>query len=545
MRNKSFLWMCFSLVFSFCCSEYALTQSDPHAGCAAPPSYIPGDLLQREAPLRTGTGNSHDTITTSSKEAQAFYDQGVNYLDAYVWIEASRSFHQALRHDPSLAMAYLGLSYVNSGIENADAAKEFLEKAKSFASNVSDYEKRRIEIREKQLAALDSIEDVSKHLAYKKAIDDALAKHLASPHLWIQRGNAEESTAAGRGQRGTAASVAFYQMALRLEPENGAAHHFLIHSYETIGDIEKALVHGETWARLAPAIPHAAHMWGHDLRRVGRVDEAIVQFQKTDALERAYYKSENIDSSFDWHHGHNLDLLATCYEHKGQIHSAEKLAREASNTPALDAYSAFRHRELPSFLIRRERYQEAVDAARIMTQSKHPQARTAGYALAGQALIGLGKIQEAEQAFDQARKELESIPRVTPGVIPNRAIVQPWVDALQGELLLKKGNVEEGRKILKDVQRALRATPGPDAWIQTLFRLESIARSARDSNDWDLAEYTALQMLEHDEAYGGSHLAMALVLEKKGDAQGAAREFQAAKRYWQQADPEIVKLTKN
>ena len=179
MRNKSFLWMYFSLVITFCCIEHALSQSDPHAGCAAPPSYIPANLLQREVPLRTGAGNSHDKITTSSKEAQAFYDQGVNYLDGYVWIEASRSFHQALRHDPDLAMAYVGLSYVHSGIENAAAAKEFLEKAKSRASKVSDYEKRRIEIREKQLAALDSIEDVPKHLAYKKAIDDALAKHLS------------------------------------------------------------------------------------------------------------------------------------------------------------------------------------------------------------------------------------------------------------------------------------------------------------------------------------------------------------------------------
>jgi hypothetical protein len=152
---------------------------------------------------------------------------------------------------------------------------------------------------------------------------------------------------------------------------------------------------------------------------------------------------------------------------------------------------------------------------------------------------------EAQQAFDKARHELETIPRITPGIIPSRALVQPWVDALHGELLLKNGSQEEGRKILKDVQRALRSIPGPDTWIQTLFRLESIARTAREANDWELAEYTATQMLDHDAAYGGSHLALALVLEKKGDAAGAAKEFEIAKRYWQQADPEIVKLTKN
>jgi tetratricopeptide (TPR) repeat protein len=330
-----------------------------------------------------------------------------------------------------------------------------------------------------------------------------------------------------------------------MNPENGAAHHFLVHSYETIGKIEKALEHGETWARIAPSIPHAAHMWGHDLRRVGRVDEAIVQFEKTDALERAYYEAEKMDPGLDWHHGHNLDLLATCYEHKGQIKTAEKFVREASNARGMDAYSSFRQRELPSFLVRRARYQEAVDAALEMTKSTHPQARTVGFALAGQAYIGLGKMGDAQQALNQAHQELEKIPRITAGIIPNRGMVQPWVDGLQGELLLKEGNHAEGGRILKEVQRGLRAIPGPDAWIQTLFRLESIARAARESGDWSLAEYTAEQMLDHDSAYGGSHLAIALVLENKGDKAGATREFEAAKRYWQQADPDIVKLTKN
>jgi hypothetical protein len=56
---------------------------------------------------------------TCSKNAQPFYDQEVAYLlYSYVWIEAARSFHRALRGDPGLAMAYLGLSRVYSGLED-------------------------------------------------------------------------------------------------------------------------------------------------------------------------------------------------------------------------------------------------------------------------------------------------------------------------------------------------------------------------------------------------------------------------------------------
>src|SRR5262249_21571228 len=96
-------------------------------------------------------------------------------------------------------------------------------------------------------------------------------------------------------------------------PGHFAAHHYLIHSLENCGRISEALVHAEIYAKMAPAVPHALHMYGHDLRRVGKINEAIAQFKRADELERAYYKAENIAPELDWHHEHNLDLLATSY----------------------------------------------------------------------------------------------------------------------------------------------------------------------------------------------------------------------------------------
>jgi tetratricopeptide (TPR) repeat protein len=283
-------------------------------------------------------------------------------------------------------------------------------------------------------------------------------------------------------------------------------------------------------------------MWAHDLRRVGRIDEAIAQFLKTDALERAYYAAEGIDPSFDWHHGHNLDLLATSYQHKGRMGLAERTMREAATLSPVDAMRAFSLRELPNFLIHRGRHAEALEAARAMTTTKHAQARAAGHSLAGQALIGLGRIDEAGKELEAARRELDEVPRVTPGIIPRRSQVEPWVEWLGGELLLRNGKMDQGRAVLKEVQRGLRAVPGPDAWTQNLFLLESMARSAREAGDWELAEHTAKQMLDHDPNYGGSHLAMALVLEHRGDAAGAARELEAARGFWRDADPELPEL---
>ena len=57
-------------------------QEDHHGGCDMPPTYVPAELLQRDIPLRKGIGNSRETITTKSVDAQAYYNQGLNYLES-------------------------------------------------------------------------------------------------------------------------------------------------------------------------------------------------------------------------------------------------------------------------------------------------------------------------------------------------------------------------------------------------------------------------------------------------------------------------------
>ena len=513
-------------------------QADEHAACTSA-GWVPREILDRPVLLRPGVGNARETVTTSSKEAQAFYDQGLNYLHGYVWIEAARSFTQALRHDPRLAMAHVGLSRVYSGLDAPDEARAALARAEALAPEASPRERRRLELRARQLEAMADLADGARHAAYKKAIDDALAADVEDVELWLLRGNAEEATAAGRGQRGGAASTAFYLAALRLSPDHSAAHHYLTHSYETIGQIARALEHGEAYARLAAAIPHAHHMWGHDLRRVGRVDEAIAAFRRTDELEKAYYAAERIDPGYDWHHVHNLDLLAGSYQHKGQMRLAEATMREAAALPPVTDRLAFDQKALAAFLVERGRLEEALADARVLAGSRWPAARAVGRALAGEALLGLGRREEAERELAGAAAELGQVPASVAGISVARGQVKPYVDVLEGKLMLGSGQAPAGRAILQDVQRALRAIPGPDAWMMALFRLESIARAAREAGDWELADFTARQMLDHDPAYGGSHLAAALVAGHRGDAAGAEAALAAAARFWRDADPDL------
>ncbi len=511
---------------------------DPHAACADM-GWVPREILERPVSLRSGTGNSADTPTSASPEAQAFYRQGLNYLHGYVWIEAARSFNQALRLDPGMALAYWGLSRTYSGLDDDEAAIRMARRAQELAQSASPREQRRIALRLKQLEAIADFGNPALHNAYKQAIDQALAIDYDDVELWLIRGNAEEPSAAGRGQRGAAASTAFYHQALKVAPANAAANHYLIHSYEGVSRIQDALTHGSAYASLSPAIPHAHHMWGHDLRRVGQIDEAIRAFTRTNDLENAYYAEEKIPVELDWHHVHNLDLLATSYEHKGQMKKAESLLREATAVPPLTEYQEFNQKSLTVFLLGRQRWGDALKAARSLSGGKGAATRVVGHALAGHAHLGLKKLGPARESLLAAQRELEAVPVLTAGIRVNRGAVLAYADALRAELSLRDGKVDEGSALMKDVQRRLRALPGPDAWTQALFRLDAFARMARDVGDWDLAEHTARQMLEHDPKFGGSHLALALVAQHRGDDTLMRSEAAEAGKYWSQADGDI------
>jgi tetratricopeptide (TPR) repeat protein len=355
----------------------------------------------RRAWPRAGPRPRHDRLA----EAQAFYDQGVAYLHSYVWIEAARAFRQALRSDPKLALAHLGLSRVATALEDKATARRELELGEALASGSSPRERRRLGVRRAQLDALDELTNPARHAAYKQALDEALAQDMDDVELWLLRGNAEEATAAGRGQRGGASSVAFYERALQLSPDHLAAHHYLVHSYEMIGRIDDALAHGEVYARLAPGVPHAHHMWAHDLRRVGRTRDAIAEFLKADALEKAYYAAEGVPAELDWHHQHNLDLLATSYQHQGQLREAEALMRQSFALPPPYEYSAFNKKEWPVFLLGRGRVADAREAAQSLVSSRFAAARAIGHVALAQAALAAGSADTARAEAALAERE--------------------------------------------------------------------------------------------------------------------------------------------
>src|SRR5262245_18358260 len=120
------------------------------AGCASKTSHPPEPQvpIQRPpAPLFEGLGNLHHPMTTKSKEAQRYFDQGFILLYGFNHAEAIRSFWATAQIDPDCAIAYWGIAYaygpnINMPMDEKAVPKawEALQKAISLRAKASPVE---------------------------------------------------------------------------------------------------------------------------------------------------------------------------------------------------------------------------------------------------------------------------------------------------------------------------------------------------------------------------------------------------------------------
>jgi tetratricopeptide (TPR) repeat protein len=502
---------------------------------AHPIPVVPAELLNRPVPLRLNIGRAHDVVSTSSREAQAYYDQGLAYLHGYVWIEAARSFNQSLRIDPRLAMAEAGLSIAYTELNQPAAARTALDKARALAMQASEHDRLHIAARAAQAEAEAAAGDQAKLTVYRRALDQALAKAPQDVELLILRGVAESPDPSDRGQGSVAASIPFYEKALALG--GGAAHHYLTHALENSGRVAEAQPHADAYSRAAPAIPHALHMNGHVLRRLGRIDEAVGAFEAASRAEAEYLRTEKIPAEYDWHDEHNRDLLGSSYQYLGQMVKAERELKAAFDLPSPLIVQMYNKRAWPEFLISRGRTDDALAAARVLTAHSVSLVRAVGHIEAGHARLAAGNLQAATEESNAALTELRS-------ARGGQALVAPALQELQGQYLLRSGQRDRAHATLEDLVRKIRALPGPDNWVQALFTMESIARTAREADDWPFAEQMARQMIDHDQHYAGGHYALGLAAEHRGDVSNARAEFALAARSWSKADATLPELAR-
>src|SRR5207249_6875707 len=193
-------------------------------------------------------------------------------------------------------------------------------------------------------------------------------------------------------------------------------------------------------------------------------------------------------------------------------------------------------KQWPEFLLARGRTREALEQSQLLLQSPSRMGQFAAHTLIGRALVAMDRTEEAEKELVSARDDLVLIPATEADRL------RSYSETLRAEILLSQKKSAEGVALMKEIEEQLRASPGPDARSQALIQLDSIARRARETEEWALAELTAEEMIEQDPSYAGGYYAKGLVAEHDGNSGVALHQFGIAEKLWGEADKELPEL---
>lgn len=472
----------------------AARNSQQTAGLEQIPAASSSEAMERPIPLTRGTGTMHQAVSTQSTEAQAYYDQGIAYLHSYVWVDAARSFHQALRREPTLAMAHLGLAKAYTGAEAYADALKHLEKAAALVErgHASAREAKWIALGQQQMEAMlaDPAEQSRRHAAYKTAVDELIVMDPDDAHAWVLRGNAEESRVSGRGQGGGVGSIAYYQTALTRDPDHWGADHYLVHSYEGLGLYTAAAEHAAKYAAAAPAVPHASHMYAHVLPRLGRWQEALEFLSKADEAQRAYFAS-GISPIDEWHHGHNLHLKGIVQLRLGNDRAAERLLTEAFHQPVRSLRDGRFVDPWLEFLLVKGRFEEALGAAAEARTRDLTLARFIGTVRGAEALIALGRLEEARAWEREAAKLLQQFREDVKAHPVYQRLPESYrashLEPLEWQIALVSGDAESAAGRLLDHAKPFARRKSFDGWVSGLIRLQQLVGVASRADRPELA----------------------------------------------------------
>ncbi|MCU1285697.1 MAG: repeat-containing protein [Acidobacteriales bacterium] len=288
-----------------------------------------------------GLGNLHHPVTTQNVRAQQLFDQGLRLIFGFNHDEAVRSFEEAAKLDPKLAMAYWGIAYAKGPNYNVPvdlphemAAYEAVQKAKALSANASESDKAYINAIAARYSN-DPVPDFPKlAVAYKDAMRDLSHKYpddldaatiyaesmmnLNPWGLW---------TLDGKPWEFTPEITRVLESVLRRDPNHMGAIHLYIHAVEASPDPERALAAANRLAALAPTAGHLVHMPAHIYSRIGDYDSATRTNVDAAKADENYVQSGGLPGIYPMmYYSHNLHFIAYASSMGGGYAQAKQAA---------------------------------------------------------------------------------------------------------------------------------------------------------------------------------------------------------------------------
>lgn len=442
-------------------------------------------------------------ITTTSPNAQLWFDRGLNWLFGYNHEEAIACFNRALEQDPACAMAHWGVAYAAGPNYNLPwhlydpagkakalaTAHDAMQRALAHAGSATPLEQALIRALPTRYPQREPIEDQS---AWDAAFADAMRAVFKANHddLDVRCVFAESimnltpwqmwdlETGGAAPGAGTAEAVEVLESGFRdiaASWDHPGLLHLYVHLMEMSPFPQRALRAGDRLRNLVPDAGHLIHMPTHIDVLCGHYQDVVVYNRKAIAADRKYLARQGALNVYSMYRNHNHHFAIYGAMFLGQYTPAIEAAQELIDTtpeellripspPMADFIEAF----IPMkqhVLVRFGKWHEIL--AQELPKDRELYCSTTAimlYAM-GVAHSTLGNIAEAEKArkaFLAARARVPESRRVHNNTVQDLLAVAG--EMLNGELEYRRGNYDVAFAHLRRAVELDDALPYDEPW---------------------------------------------------------------------------------
>lgn len=429
-------------------------------------------------------GHWHRKVTTTSSEAQQWFDRGLNWIYGFNHEESIVCFQNAIKADPDCAMAYWGVAYSigpnynkiwemfvpAERVTTLATAHQAIADGLSIAS-ATEVERTLLEALKSRYPDDPETEDFG---PFNDAFVEAMRPIFdANPNdlditsifveslmgrtpwrLWdLKSGEPSEDAS-------TIEAQAILEKAFAEHPASWSHPgllHMYIHLMEMSPTPELALPHGDNLATLVPHSGHLTHMATHIDVLCGDYQNVIYRNHQAATVDREFAALRGSANFYTVYRIHNVHFEAYGAMFLAQKKVALNASRELKQllpVPTVaflpDLFEAFWGMET-HVMVRFGLWQELVDAP--MPEDAELFSFTTALMRYGQviALANLGRHQEAQQALNEFFSAKDAVPE-TRFMFNNPAasVLEIAAEMAQGELHYKAGKTERGLNHLRE-----------------------------------------------------------------------------------------------
>jgi len=341
----------------------ASTLATRHVECATGPE--PGDL-------RAAGKVEFPISCTPSVESE--FSRGVALLHSFFYEEARRVFTSVAERDPKCAMAEWGIAmtwwhpiWTPPTPAEMSAGKAAIEKAMAIDAG-TDRERGFITALNVYYNTPDGsntgavgqschgpVGPRDRVIAYEKAMHQLRDKYpddfevqafYAFAVLAVGYATPNDTTLSKQLE-----AAAIFEKLWKQNPNHPGVVHYLIHCYDYPAFAQRGLVAAQSYAAIAPWVPHALHMPSHIFTRLGMWDESIAANETSAEASRAYAAMRHRDAT-EAEELHALDYMAYSYLQEARDTEAKKIvelaAKVRKTNPGLEFSAAYALAAIPT-----------------------------------------------------------------------------------------------------------------------------------------------------------------------------------------------------